>query len=448
MSSSRHLRLGLAAALATAFFVPFGAAPVAAQQSVLDEGALRLTLEKIPDIDRGSAVLLQGQAGANGDKFFIENLNVTQPVTVVLMAANPKQQPLTLNLSKYRFDQSDRAGSTGDTGAVAFDFRTQGELKIWVKPQHDDPTRPARYFLIAWVGDDLTPKDLPIPVVSAAGMAGGSGTPMWLLLVGAAVAGAILVLAAIGLRSLRSDAAKMVIFLVVAVGLSAVPISLLAEATALGSLGAMRAAAQAMEWENEDAAVQDEINEAGRKAIDEGFDHLENGMKLYEASRGFTEADAALSEVLNPDDNAFNPDFNPAGAPSLPAHCASEGGEDCVCYQKAYDQLNFVRFYLERLRAIYGATKNYSDNAIAFGDSMAGLNGGFGLAWPPERKGIQDAVAHLGVTYDEKYQDYMRGLREALESIATCEKEHHDVDDWYNRFGFIYYSFIQDRYKR
>jgi hypothetical protein len=444
MSSPRRSHLGLAAALAAALFFPLGAAP-AAQQSLLEEGAVRLTLQKIPDIERGTAVLLQGQAGPNGDKFFLENLNVTQPVTVVLVAANPKRQPLTLNLSKYRFDQSDRNGSTGDTGAVPFNFRTQGELKIWVKPQHDDPGRPARYFLIAWAGDDLTPKDLPIPVVAAASV--GGGAPTWLLLVGAAVGGAILVLVAIGFRNRRS-ASNTMVFLLVAAGLSAVPISLLAEATSLGSLGAMRAAAEAMEWENEDAAVQREINEAGRNAVDAGLGHLNTGMSLYETSRAFTESDAALSDVLNPDDSAFDPDFDPAGAPSLPAHCASEGGEDCACYQQAYDQLNFVRFYLERLRAIYGATKNYTEKAIALGDSMAGLPGGFGLAWPPERKGIQDALVRVGGTYDEKYDKYMRGLRQALDAIAACEKEHHGVDDWYSRFGFVYYSFMQDRYKR
>lgn len=445
MTSPPFVRACLAATLVSTVLLPVGAGEAAAQS--LDEGAVRLTLKKIPDIEHGTAAILQGMTGADGDKFFVEYLNVTQPVSVVLMAANPQQQPLTLNLSKYRFDQSDRHGDTGDSGAVAFHFRTQGELKIHVKPESAAAGERAGYFLVVWAGDDLQPSDLPMPVVAAsAGM--GGGMPTWLLLLVTAAGGALLVLGGLKWRSLRGGASRTVAYVLAVAGLILVPISLLAQARPLGSLGALRSAPDAMARDAENAANQRAINEAGQNAVDAGVGHLNTGMGLYDSSRGFTEADAALRDVLNPDDNAFDPDFDPDGAPALPAHCATEGGEDCACYASAYRQLNFVRFYLERLRAIYGATKNYTDNAIAFGDSMAGINGGFGIAWPPERRGIQQAFEKMGGTYDEKYEGYMRGLREALDAIAKCEAEHHGVDDWYNRFGFVYFSFMQDRYRR
>lgn len=421
------------------------AAPALAQTSVLDEGGVRLTLRKIPDIPKGTAVLLQGVTGPQGDKFFIEHLNITQTVSVILMAARPETQPLTLSLSKYRFDQSDRNGVTGPSGMVAYDFRTQGELKISVKPQNDGQRAP--YFLIAWASDDLEPGDLRPIVVSAAGLSGGS-TPSWLLITGAAVVGAALVFVAMRLRR-SGQGSKVAIFFFAAVAMSAVPISLIAEARALGSLAGMNDAVTNMgEREAENAANRREVNESGRNAVDEGLGHLNSAMDLYESSRGFTEADAELADVLNPDDNAFDPDFDPDGAPHLPGHCATEGGEDCTCYERAYRQLNFVRFYLERLSAIYGATDNYTKNAIAFGDSMSGLHGGFGIAWPPERRGIQDAFAKMGRTYDEKYEGYMNGLREALQAVSACEEQHYGVTDWYNRYGFVYYSFMRDRYKR
>jgi hypothetical protein len=444
MSMPRTHPRGTAALAAVAAFLAL-AAPALAQTSVLDEGAVRLTLQKIPDIPKGTAVLLQGTTGPQGDRFFIEHLNVTQTVSVILMAARPETQPLALNLSKYRFDQSDRKGSTGSSGMVAYDFRTQGELKIAVRPQNDAQRAP--YFLIVWVSDDLEPGHLRPPVVSAAGI-GGRGTPTWLLLAGAAIGGAILLFGAMRLRR-TGQGSKMALFFLAAVAMSAAPISLLAGARPLGSLAGMHDAVSNMgEREAENAATRREINESGRRAVDEGLGHLGTAMDLYESSRGFTEADAELAGVLNPDDNAFDPDFDPDGAPGLPGHCATEGGEDCGCYDRAYRQLNFVRFYLERLRAIYGATDNYTRSAIAFGDSMSGLHGGVGLAWPPERKGIQDAFAKLGRTYDEKYDAYMRGLREALEAVSACEQQHYGVTDWYNRYGFVYYSFMRDRYKR
>jgi len=100
------------------------------------------------------------------------------------------------------------------------------------------------------------------------------------------------------------------------------------------------------------------------------------------------------------------------------------------------------------LRAIYAATKNYSGKAIAFGDSMAGLPGGFGMGWPEQRFGIQAEMEKLGRTYDRKYQQMIGNLEKSLKELAVCEERYFDTPDWYNRFGFIYYSFMADRYRR
>jgi len=211
----------------------------------------------------------------------------------------------------------------------------------------------------------------------------------------------------------------------------------------------MRGAAESMHRDVEDAAEQAEVDKAGREAVDHGLELLDTGMEIYEASRGFTEADEALSDVLNPDDLEFDPDYSPDGAPEVPVHCATSGGADCEeCYASGYGKLNFVRFYLEKLRAIYGATKNYTDNAIEFGDAMAQLPGGFGMGWPPERKGIQDTFEKLGHTYDGKYEDYLKELKAGLDKVSECESQFFGDEDWYNRFGFIYYTYMQDRYRR
>jgi hypothetical protein len=159
-------------------------------------------------------------------------------------------------------------------------------------------------------------------------------------------------------------------------------------------------------------------------------------------------ASAALDDVLNPDDSGLEPNYEPGDTPEISVFCGREGRAECECYADAWEQLSFIRFYLEKLRAIYGATKNYTDSAIAFGDSMAGLHGGFGVGWPEQRRGIQEAFENMGRTYDEKYREYMIGLRNALDAVAVCEAEYNDEEDWYSRFGFIYYSYMQDRYRR
>ncbi|MFV1987883.1 MAG: hypothetical protein ACC682_11430 [Gemmatimonadota bacterium] len=149
-------------------------------QSIAEEGAQALTLATVPDIEQGKAAILQGEAGPDGDKFFVANLFVTQPVSVVLMAANPAQ-PLTLDLSKYLYEDFDRSGSTGSSGAVSFDFRTQGELKILVKPERAGADETAGYFLVVWAGDDVQPDLAPPVVLQAEGERGGGLPSLWLL---------------------------------------------------------------------------------------------------------------------------------------------------------------------------------------------------------------------------------------------------------------------------
>ncbi|NKI34017.1 hypothetical protein HFP89_02405 [Wenzhouxiangella sp. XN79A] len=213
----------------------------------------------------------------------------------------------------------------------------------------------------------------------------------------------------------------------------------------LGSLGAMRALPELEAREQERSAERRQIDAARRGGLDRGLSMLGQGMSRFNSFREFADS----SQALDPGDLEFDPDYEPPGAPSLPVHCDVSGGDRCrQCYDSAYRKINFVRHYLEKLRGIYGATRTYSERAIAFGDSMSGLHGGFGLAWPPERKGIQDAMKSLDRTYDEKYRDYMRELLEGLQELAQCEKQYFGEDDWYSRFGFIYYTYMQDRYRR
>lgn len=206
----------------------------------------------------------------------------------------------------------------------------------------------------------------------------------------------------------------------------------------------------AMDNYNNQARSEAQANQArvarNRGAIDQGIGSLNQGMGMMDTIQEFGETQFS---PLVPEDVDFDPNYEPPGAPTIPVHCEVSGGNACrACYQGAYDKLNFVRHYLEVLRGIYGATKRYTDAAIAFGDSMSGLHGGFGIAWPPQRKGIQDAFEKMGKTYDEKYKGYMEELLEGLQELGACEKQYFDEDDWYSRYGFIYYTYMSDRYRR
>jgi hypothetical protein len=38
-------------------------------------------------------------------------------------------------------------------------------------------------------------------------------------------------------------------------------------------------------------------------------------------------------------------------------------------------------------------------------------------------------------------------MQTSLQALGKCEEEFFKERDWYNRFGYIYYSFMADRYK-
>jgi hypothetical protein len=58
-----------------------------------------------------------------------------------------------------------------------------------------------------------------------------------------------------------------------------------------------------------------------------------------------------------------------------------------------------------------------------------------------------DAYNHFKQTYDNKYRDLMGSLQRALMAIDGCERQY-GMTDWYQRFGFIYFEFMKDKYKR
>jgi hypothetical protein len=180
----------------------------------------------------------------------------------------------------------------------------------------------------------------------------------------------------------------------------------------------------------------------------------QSGRDLLEDYPPLTDADASCGSG-----------FDPEGMPKMPVHCVEEAEGDreppsltlgtdgapasgCECFQQAYRDLRFVRKQLAKLRCIYVTTRDLVEFAEAFGDDVSSFHGAMGLMWQSQKFQIEESMDNLRESYDEQYQNGMNALRKALKTIASCEAEHFDEPDWYNRFGFIYYQFMADRYKR
>jgi hypothetical protein len=156
------------AALWSAFLM--AGAPAQAQDSKIP--VYKLDLRKVPDIPDGDAALVKGDAGSIPDRFFLDNLYMLKPVSVTVRAVNPGGV-VNVKITKDKWDQVLREGTTGAESQVNFKFRTQGEFQISIT----SPTPNTPYKMVVWVGKDIVPKAKPVFVPKSEFK--GGGIPMW-----------------------------------------------------------------------------------------------------------------------------------------------------------------------------------------------------------------------------------------------------------------------------
>ena len=178
---------------------------------------------------------------------------------------------------------------------------------------------------------------------------------------------------------------------------------------------------------------------------------LEQSRGMFQANmaRGLSVAAAFVQgwQILHSSDGGCVPDVSPASLPQVPSMCA--GSAECrACYTQAYDQLNRIRFTFEKLRCVYNNTKDIGTRATSFGDTVSPIHGVSGLAWQVERRKIEQAMNQLNQSYDAKYTELLGKLGEDMQSINACETQYFGNPDWYSRYGFMFYTFMSERYKR
>lgn len=152
-------------------------------------------------------------------------------------------------------------------------------------------------------------------------------------------------------------------------------------------------------------------------------------------------------KALSGNDATSDPNFNPPGSPQVPTSCDEKDSGACSdCYASTYDKLNRVRMNLERLRAVRGSTEEFYKASVSFGDDVSSVHGVAGLAWQAERRKIEQSFAGFKKAYVNKHSELMATLQQVLNEVGACEARHYNNPDWYNRFGYMYYSFMESRY--
>ncbi len=143
------------------------------------------------------------------------------------------------------------------------------------------------------------------------------------------------------------------------------------------------------------------------------------------------------------------------GEPRIPSFCTTplsntewDTDKSCAgCFQEARQNFNETRYLFTQLASIYRCTKDFSNAAIAYGDNVSGYHGVSGMAWQTQRVNIEKSVVELQKAYDNKYNELVKSLHNNLMELSKCEARY-GVDDWYDRFGYMYFEFMRDKYQR
>ncbi len=176
------------------------------------------------------------------------------------------------------------------------------------------------------------------------------------------------------------------------------------------------------------------------KALDklkESIDGLDTTIDNGKAMIDFAKSHKGFSDCIN---SAPLP-----GAPRIPSFCTTS--ECSSCFRDARQKFNDTRYQFEKLSAIYKCTIEYSKKAIALGDNTSGIHAVSGMAWQVQRTKITKSVDDLKKAYDNKYDILLNGLQESMQKLSACEASH-GLEDWFDRFGYVYYEFIRDKYRR
>ena len=372
----------------------------------------------------------EGSASDKGDLFLLSGQDMFQPL-IIMVYAGTTANPVQVSLHKDSWDENEMSASTDATeGYCEFKVRSAGEVGIKLKGNA------ASYVVMAMAGKEIMPK-IESPFVKKgkenkeAGKKeeGGKSNTLLYVIIG------VLALALIGV-------------LIKFAGRKNKTVSLLLISLSLATLTSAQTRIRGNTVEEIRAEVErilEKNEKEEREKLDKVREHTEKAYKILKGGKDLWEAYKNLGSCMN---TAI-----PAGMPSVPTFCyeadMNESGEGpCAkCFEQARAGFNEVRYKFIKLAIIYRCTKSFADKSMAFGDDVSSIHGVSGLAWQAEKRKIEESVERLKKSYDDKYIELLQRLQESMIDIAECEEEFGERD-WYDRFGFMFYEFMKEKYRR
>jgi len=379
--------------------------------------------------------------------YFVKKLSIYSPIVVSVGVQDPAN-PVQVSLHKWNWKEVSRPGKpTNEKGYWEETFSTEGDFGIMVVA----PQKPSAYNIYVWVGDEVKMK-IAAPFKSYSPSSGGGLFTLKNILIGIAL---LLIIVISWFFIKKKKKMKNLTILLIAILLT--PLSSMAQLDNIfddpetqeilrnDNAGSVpldgndfvvqnprtRGERAAQEFENASNAAEHLDNVVG--AINNVVDIIDTGRELWDAAG-----------VL--DAGECTPDFTQPENALVPSSCSGTAGCN-DCYSTALASFNADRQTLARMMCLFMNTKNFTDKAIAFGNAMASLPGGVGLGWIPAKRNIDQAYTKFKATYDKKARELLTSLQKNMMKIDACENSF-GLKDWYQRFGFMYFEFMQQKYKR
>lgn len=134
--------------------------------------------------------------------------------------------------------------------------------------------------------------------------------------------------------------------------------------------------------------------------------------------------------------------------PSIPVSCMREQSDCYGCYARAIMDIDRSRQLLIQLQNRGLATAAVYRAGQQMASAVAGSSAAGGVHIQTTRGHFLDQpMARFTQAYERKAADMLGALEGRLRALGACEAQYYNVPDWYNRFGFMYMSFMRNKYE-
>jgi hypothetical protein len=133
--------------------------------------------------------------------------------------------------------------------------------------------------------------------------------------------------------------------------------------------------------------------------------------------------------------------------PTVPTSCST--GPCAECYEPVILRIDRIRYLLIMARNRATATIDLWKAGDNLANAVSGAHSAAGI-YVHETRGemLDQPIARLRTVYEEKAGQMLANLERALRDLGTCEARHFGVRDWYERFGYMYMTYMRDKYEK